>query len=92
MTQPKSILRNAITESDGESVNVGYLGLLWLLGLDLFLSVVFVVTGFVVQWYDPTHKYPFTDVAAVLGALWGTFSTALGALGLFLVGDRRPTA
>jgi hypothetical protein len=90
MSQPKTIFRNAITEADGVSINVGYLGLFWLLGLDVLLSIVFVSTGFWMQSYDPLHKYPFTEVAAALAALWGTFSTALGALGVFLIGDRRP--
>lgn len=91
MTQPTGIFRNAVTESDGESVNVGYLGLFWLLGLDVVLSIVFVATGFWMQAYDPTHKYPYTEVATALAALWGTFSTSLGALGVFLIGDRRPS-
>lgn len=87
---PHGIFRNAIMESDMVNVNIGYLALFWLLGLDVVLSVITVLAGFVMQWFHPMHEYPFTGVAAALAAVWGTFSTALAALGLFLVGDRRP--
>lgn len=86
---PKGIYRNAITEADGVSVNVGYLSLFWLLGHDILMSVVLVGAGFVAQRYHPTHAYPLQEVGIALGAVWGTFSTALGALGVFLVGDRK---
>lgn len=36
------------------------------------------------------HTYPFTDVGLMLTAIWGTFSTALSALGLFRRGDQTP--
>lgn len=88
---PEGVVRNAITEEDGQSVNVGYLWLFWLGWLDVGLSIVIVGAGFLTQMYDANHAYPFTGVAAALAAVWGTYSTALGALGLFLMGDRRPS-
>lgn len=84
-----SLFRNAITEANGTDINVGYLSLFVLLTLDVLATAIFIGAGFIGQRYDAAHRYPFTDLAAALGALWGTFSTALGALGLFLVGDRR---
>jgi hypothetical protein len=88
--QPTGVYRNVITESDGVSVNIGYLSLLWILGLDVLMSLAVVSTGFWTQAYSATHEYPFTGVATALAAIWGTFSTALTALGVFLIGDRRP--
>lgn len=86
MSDKPGFFKNAVTEADGVSVNVGYLGLFCLLALDVLLSVVFVGAGFL-----PAFKeYPYAGVATAIGATWGTFSTSLGALGLFLVGDRRP--
>lgn len=84
---PIDIGHSAITESDGKSVNVGYLSLFRLLRLDLWLSGVIMLAGFVTQAFDEHHAFPFNGVAAALGAVWGTFATALAALGLFLKGD-----
>jgi hypothetical protein len=86
------VFRNAITETDGTSINVGYLWLFWLGWLDTFLSLFFIVAGSIVMYFAERHAYPFTEVGIAIGAVWGTFSTALGALGLFLLGDRRPSA
>lgn len=82
--------QSAITEADGVSVNVGYLSLHRLLTLDVCISVTLVAAGFVQQYFAADHHYPFEPVGVALGAAWGTFSTALAALGLFLWGDRRP--
>lgn len=84
-----SLFHNAITETNGVDVNVGYLSLFVILALDVLATVTLIGAGFVGQYYSERHQFPFTDAAAALAALWGTFSTALGALGLFLVGDRR---
>lgn len=76
------------TVDHDSTVNVAYLSLLCLLCFDLLASTVSMGAGFYSQYTASDHSYPFTGVATVLTAIWGTFSTALGAVGIFLWGNR----
>jgi hypothetical protein len=91
-TSRSQIFRSAIVNADG-TVNVGYLSLFRLMQLDTVLSVLTIGAAFWQQYSSAAHEFPFATMAAALAAIWGTFSTALAALGAFLLADaKQPSA
>jgi hypothetical protein len=83
------LFRNAITEEDGHSVNVGYLTLFWVMAVDITLVPVMVIAAFIQQTYDPLHRFPFTELRDGLIGVGSVFGATLTALGVFLWGDSR---
>lgn len=90
--QPPAIglFRSAITEPDNRSVNVGYFALFWILIVVLNILPIMAGAAIVQTIYDPKHIFPYAELGKGAGLITVAFSTALGALGLFLVGDRKP--
>ncbi len=76
-----SFIRNAITEADGVTLNVGYLALFWLLWVVIGVIPVMVVMAILHIDVQP--------LGIAVGAVCGGFGTALAALGVFIAGDRR---
>lgn len=87
---PHGLFRNAITEADGVSVNVGYLALFWLLIVVLGAIPLMIVLAFLQLIYSDDHRVDVQQLGVAIGAVCTGFGAALGALGLFLMGDRRP--
>jgi len=75
------IFRSAVTESDGVTINVGYLALFWLMVVVLGVIPVLVVLALLDIDVQP--------IGIAVGAVCGGFATALGSLGFFVWGDRR---
>lgn len=90
--QPPKIgmFRSAITEPDNCSVNVGYLALFWILIVVLTILPIMTIAACIQTYFDPKHVFPFAELGKGAGLVTAAFATALGALGLFLVGDRKP--
>lgn len=88
--QPKHIglFRSAVTDADGKSINVGYLSLFWLLIVVLNVIPVMVLGACVEAYFDPDHVFPYAELGKGVGMVTGAFAVALGALGLFVKGDR----
>lgn len=84
------LFRNAVTEEDGHSVNVGYLCLFWVLIVVLTVVPVMVLAAFIQQYHDGTaHRFPFTELRDGLIGVGSVFGATLTALGVFLWGDSR---
>jgi hypothetical protein len=84
-----SIFRSAILDSDGHTVNVGYLSLFWIMVVVLnVIPIMCVFAGWGIY-----QGASVMDMIKALGlgvaAVAGGFSTTLGALGLFLMGDAK---
>lgn len=85
------VFRSAITEADNRSVNIGYLSLFLIMIVVLGILPTMVCGAIVQAYFDANHVFPFAELGKGAGLVTVAFSTALGALGLFLLGDRRPT-
>lgn len=86
-----SIFRSAISDANG-GVNVGYLSLFWI--MIVVLNVIpLMCTMAVIEAYfgGEHHAFNFKDLGTGIRDVTFGFSTALGALGLFLWGDSRNT-
>lgn len=85
-----SVFRSAILDSDGHTVNVGYLSLFWI--MIVVLNVIPFMCG-LAAWSVYLDAKTTVDVIKALGwgvgAVAGGFSTTLAALGLFLWGDSK---
>ncbi|MGH9809097.1 MAG: hypothetical protein ACRD9W_17910 [Terriglobia bacterium] len=90
--QPPKVgmFRSAITEDDNRSVNVGYLSLFLIMALVLLILPIMTGAAILQTIYDEHHIFPYAELGKGAGLITVAFSTALGALGLFLVGDRKP--
>lgn len=84
---PLSIFRNAITESDNRSVNVGYLSLFWIMIVVLNVIPIMVIGAIVQTYYDEHHVFPFAQLGTGVGYVTGAFAAAMAALGAFIWGD-----
>ncbi|MGH7605396.1 MAG: hypothetical protein ACRENK_15550 [Gemmatimonadaceae bacterium] len=92
VSPPKiGLFRNAITEDDGHSVNVGYFSLFWVLIVVLTVVPLMVVAAFIQQYYDEARAFPFTELRDGLIGVGSVFGATLTALGVFLWGDSRKT-
>jgi hypothetical protein len=87
-----SVFRSAILDSDGHTVNVGYLSLFWI--MIVVLNVIPLMCGFA-AWGIYHDAATTVEVIKALGIGVGSvamgFATTLGALGVFIWGDSRAT-
>jgi hypothetical protein len=84
-----NVFRSAVTGSDG-SINVGYLSLFWIMIIVLnVIPWMCVFTAIDAFGYD--RPFDVRSLGYGVGAVCAGFSTALGALGIFLWGDSRTT-
>jgi hypothetical protein len=83
------LFRSAVTESDGVTVNVGYLALFWLMVAILTAIPMLVVLAVADMMEAPGHPLDLRSLGYAIGAVCAGFATALGALGVFVYGDRR---
>jgi hypothetical protein len=88
--QPAGIFHNAITEADGVSVNVGYLSLFWVMIGVLGAIPLLILIAIAQLWLSDSHAVNVQELGVAIGAVCTGFGVALGALGLFLMGDRKP--
>lgn len=82
------IFRSAVTEDNGVSINVGYLSLFWILIVVLNVIPIMVCGAIVEAWNATAHVFPYAELGKGVGMVTGAFAAALGALGLFVKGDR----
>jgi hypothetical protein len=83
-----SWLHRLVSDDHGEP-DIGRLAVLVLIGM-----VVGSVAAIIVMDAYALHtgrKFDPTPIGVAVGAICGGFSTALGALGLYLIGDKKPT-
>jgi hypothetical protein len=80
-----NIIRRAITESDGETVNVGYMSLFWLMVVVLGVIPLMCVVSVYAAAKNP-DKIPeiVQSLGMGVGAACGGFATALAALGVYI--------
>ena len=83
-----STFQSAITEADGKSVNVAYLTMFGLAAMVLGAIPVLTIGSFVEMYLNPQHVFRVEDLGIAIGVLCTGFSTCIGAVGLFLKGDR----
>lgn len=88
--EPKHIglFRSAVTDADGKSINVGYLSLFWILIVVLNVIPIMVTGAIVEAAFSDKHVFPYAELGKGVGMVTGAFAAALGALGLFVKGDR----
>lgn len=88
--EPKHIglFRSAVTDADGKSINVGYLSLFWILIVVLNVIPIMVVGAIVEAIFSDKHVFPYAELGKGVGMVTGAFAAALGALGLFVRGDK----
>ena len=87
---PHGIFRNAITESDGVNINVGYLSLYMVMICVLGAIPLLIIITVVQLWISETHTANVQELGVAIGAVCTGFGVALGAVGFFLMGDRKP--
>jgi hypothetical protein len=81
------IFRNAITERDNVSINVGYLSLFWIMVVVLTVIPFMVVGACFEAYYADKHVFPYAELGKGVGFVTGAFGVALAALGAFIWGD-----
>jgi hypothetical protein len=80
-----SLIRKAITEADGQTLNVGYLSLFW-----LFIAVIGAVQIEALLAIIASIRTPdkiaeiLQSLGVAVGATCGGFATALTALGVYI--------
>lgn len=82
-----SIYRSAVTEADGQAVNVWYLGIFWV-GITL-LPVVSVMTfGAVVEaWNAKDHVFPYQALGTGVGLIITAFTVGITAIAAAMRGQ-----
>lgn len=83
------IFRSAITEADGQTINVGYLSLFALMTLIVGAIPFMCIMAAWSMYFDSAHTFKVQDLGIGVGAVCTGFAAALGALGVFIIGDRR---
>lgn len=82
-----SVFRSAIEDAEG-GVNVGYLSLFWVMIVVLNVIPIMCV-GAALTWWK-TGAFPLQELGIGVGSVGGGFAVVLGALGVFVRGDRKP--
>jgi len=82
-----SVYRSAITEADGQAVNVWYLGIFWSM-IVLFPVVVVMAGAAIVQaWHHPQYVFPYADLGMGIGAVIAAFGASLTAIAAAMRGQ-----
>lgn len=82
-----SIFRSAITNNEGD-VDSGYLALFVLMTMVTGAIPLMCIGAFIAMWIGADHKFAVQDLGIGIGAVCGGFATAIGAVGLFRMGDK----
>lgn len=82
-----NVFRSAISNDQGE-VDAGYLAMAVLMVIVTGAIPAMCIGTFVAMWFDPAHKFAVQDLGIGIGAVCGGFATAIGAVGVFRMGDR----
>ena len=86
MTQ-KSVFRSAIEGDDGR-VDAGYLGAFFVMVVVVGSIPFMCIFSGVSMFLDPAHKFDVQALGTGIGAVCVGFGTAIGAVGLFRMGDK----
>ncbi len=80
--------QSLITDEHGEA-DIGRLALFVLISIVLGAIPTLIVAGIAAAYYGkPFDPQPY---GVAIGAICGGFGAALGALGIYLLGDKKPT-
>jgi hypothetical protein len=82
----RQIFQSAITEEDGKTVNAGYLALAVV--MLIVLGAVPCTLLLAAVQLKVKHDVNLQDVGVSIGAICTGFGVVLGALGMFLKGDK----
>lgn len=83
----RSVFRSAITKGDGE-VDSGYLAMFVLMILVTGTIPAMCIGAFASMWMRADHVFLVQDLGIGIGAVCGGFATAIGAIGMFRMGDK----
>ena len=84
MTQ--SVFRSAVTGSG--DIDAGYLAMYCVMVAVIGAIPIMCVGSLWAMHLDPTHQFHVQDLGIGVGAVCGGFATAIGAVGLFRMGDK----
>lgn len=82
-----SIFRSAVTNDDGE-IDSGYLAMFVLMVMVTGSIPLMIVGALISMWLAPDHKFAVQELGFAIGAVCGGFATAIGAVGVFRMGDK----
>lgn len=83
----ESVFRSAITNDDGD-VDSGYLAMFVLMIMVTGAIPLMCIGAFIAMWLAPDHRFAVQDLGIGIGAVCGGFATAIGAIGVFRMGDK----
>jgi|SRR6516225_9936806 hypothetical protein len=82
-----SIYRSAITEADGQAVNVWYLAIFWSIVI-LFPAVTIMVVGAIIEaTYAKDHVFPYQALGTGIGLVIAAFGASLTAISASMRGQ-----
>lgn len=84
----KSIFRSAVTSSEDNSIDPGYLGLYAVMLVVLGAIPVSLLLAMVRLIVADDHPLDLVGIAAVIASAGAAFGTAAGGVGLFRMGDK----
>lgn len=86
----KSVFRGAITDRDG-LIDSGYLGAFFVMAVVVGAVPFMCLLSAFTLYFSPTHSVDVQALGVGIGAVCAGFATAIGAVGLFRMGDRPRT-
>lgn len=84
-------VRDAITDSHG-AADVGRIALFLTMWVVLGVIPIMAVEAIVQAYYAVDHVFPYAELGKGVGLVTAAFAAALGALGVYIAQDKKPTA
>jgi hypothetical protein len=84
-------VRDAITDSHG-AADVGRIALFLVMWVVLGVIPIMAAGAVIEACNHPVHIFPYAELGKGIGLVTAAFAAALGALGVYIAQDKKPTA